>query len=174
MTRSALTQSVSDVLRQGLELLAIADAKTFQTVAPAPHSASIGQHYRHVLDHFICLADGILSGTIDYDSRSRNRRLETDRDAARETTDQLIDSLYRLTDSQLKTRFKVLYSVGYTNDEPLLIETVLAREIAFCVSHTIHHFAIIKLLCSEFGIALPEEFGVAPSTLKYRAERMSA
>lgn len=174
MNVSALITSVQDVLQQGLMLLTEVDEMTYKTVADAPHSASIGQHYRHVLDHFICLADGIASGVIDYDARSRNRDLETNRDAARETTIQLSNLFRSLSARQITANYKVLYSVGYSNNQALEIDTMLAREIAFCVSHAIHHFAIIRLVCAHFSIELPAEFGVAPSTLKYRAAQMSA
>ena len=174
MNGSALMASVHDVLEQGLLLLSKVDEITYQTVADAPHSASIGQHYRHVLDHFICLADGVATGTIDYDRRSRNRELETSLQSAGETTSQLHQLFWGLGAEIIGTRYKVLYSVGYSNDEALEIDTVLAREIAFCVSHAIHHFAIIRLVCSHFSIDLPTDFGVAPSTLKYRAAQLSA
>ena len=174
MKANALISSVHDVLQQGLMLLMEVDENTYRTIADAPHSASIGQHYRHVLDHFICLADGIAAGTIDYDRRSRNRELETSRDSARESTVQLSRLFGSLSERQILAGYKVLYSVGYSSDEAQEIDTVLAREIAFCVSHAIHHFAIIRLVCAHFYIELPEEFGVAPSTLKYRAARMSA
>ena len=174
MKTDGLIASVRDVLHQGLMLLMELDETTYKTVAGAPHSASIGQHYRHVLDHFICLADGIASGVIDYDARSRNRELETNRGSARETTIQLSTLFGSLGTSQVAAKYRVLYSVGYSNDEALEIDTLLAREIAFCVSHAIHHFAIIRLVCAHFSIALPSEFGVAPSTLKYRVAQMSA
>jgi hypothetical protein len=173
MNAHALITSVHDVFQQGMNLLSEVDEITYKTVAEAPHSASIGQHYRHVLDHFMCLADGIAAGIVDYDRRSRNHELETDLDAARETTALLSDLFGNLSDSQISAGYRVLYSVGYSSDAAQEIDTVLAREIAFCVSHAIHHFAIIRLACSHFSIQLPEEFGVAPSTLKYRAVQMS-
>ncbi len=174
MNCNALVQSVNDVLEQGLSLLASTDCETYRTVAPAPHSASIGQHYRHVLDHFICLADGIASGVIDYDARSRNRELETSREAAGDNTRNLIELFSSLSERELSTRYKVLYSVGYSDEEAQTIDTVLAREVAFCVSHAIHHFAIIRLVCSQFHMELPAQFGIAPSTLKYRAAQVGA
>lgn len=174
MNAGALTHSARDVLEQGLALLASTDDETYMTLVPAPHSASIGQHYRHVLDHFICLADGIATGVIDYDARGRNRELETKREAAAESTLNLLELFSSLTERDLSTEYKVLYSVGYTDEEAQTINTVLAREVAFCVSHAIHHFAIIKLVCSHFEMMLPEEFGVAPSTLKYRAAQAGA
>lgn len=174
MNSDALVNSVKDVLEQGLLLLETAGPDQYQVVAPAPHSASIGQHYRHVLDHFICLADGIVNRTIDYDSRTRDRRLELDRDAAKQSTQDLLNLFASLSQRELSSPYKVLYSVGYSEGEAQLIDTVLAREIAFCVSHAIHHFAIIRLVCSHFDLSLPVEFGVAPSTLKHRAAQVGA
>ena len=169
MNRTALLGSVEDVLTQALMFLDSVDQRRYSEVADAPHSASIGQHYRHVLDHFLCLADGIRTGQIDYDRRSRARELETDLSAARKRTCELLALFTTLDSDALSDRYTVLYSVGYSSDEAQQIDTTLAREVAFCVSHAIHHFAIIKLVCAHFSISVPDVFGIAPSTLKYRA-----
>jgi len=42
--------------------------------------------------------------------------------------------------------------------------STLARELAFVVSHTIHHQAIIGLLLALHGRTVPERFGHSPST----------
>ena len=42
--------------------------------------------------------------------------------------------------------------------------STLARELAFVVSHTIHHQAIIGVLLAIDGFAVPEQFGHSPST----------
>lgn len=169
MNRTALLGSVEDVLTQALRLLESVDQVYYSKVAGPPHSASIGQHYRHVLDHFLCLAEGVRTGQIDYDRRSRARELETDLSAARERTSELLKLFARLDSNALSERYTVLYSVGYSSDEAQQIDTTLAREVAFCVSHAIHHFAIIRLACAHFNVGVPDVFGIAPSTLKYRA-----
>jgi uncharacterized damage-inducible protein DinB len=174
MNTIALLGSVEDVLRQALALLDSLEAGRYSEIAGPPHSASIGQHYRHVLDHFLCLAEGLQNGQIDYDRRSRDRELETDLSAARAATSELLLRFTSLDSRALSARYKVLYSVGYSDDEAQQIETTLGREVAFCVSHAIHHFAIIKLVCAHFDLRLPDVFGVAPSTLKYRAALASA
>ena len=169
MNRVDLLGSVEDILTQALTLLDSVDQVCYSKVAGPPHSASIGQHYRHVLDHFLCLAEGIRNGQIDYDRRSRERELETNLNAARERTRELLTLFVRLDSRALGARYTVLYSVGYSSDEAQQIDTTLAREVAFCVSHAIHHFAIIKLVCAHFDVSVPDVFGIAPSTLKYRA-----
>jgi hypothetical protein len=40
----------------------------------------------------------------------------------------------------------------------------------FSISHAIHHYALISMICRYLGITLPEGFGVAPSTIHYRKE----
>lgn len=42
--------------------------------------------------------------------------------------------------------------------------STLARELAFVVSHTIHHQAIIGVLLAIHGHAVPERFGHSPAT----------
>ena len=42
------------------------------------------------------------------------------------------------------------------------------RELQFLLSHSVHHYAIIAMICGQHEIEVPEGFGVAPSTLKYR------
>jgi len=62
----------------------------------------------------------------------------------------------------------VIYNVSYTDDREVVpVSSTVAREIMFCVGHAIHHFAILKMLCAARSVALPYEFGVAPSTLRH-------
>ena len=45
------------------------------------------------------------------------------------------------------------------------------REVAYNLEHTIHHMALIKVgICEFTDILVPEGFGVAASTIKYRKE----
>ncbi|MGH9328927.1 MAG: hypothetical protein ACRD09_00665, partial [Vicinamibacterales bacterium] len=44
------------------------------------------------------------------------------------------------------------------------IESTVKRELAFLLSHTVHHNAIIALLLEQAGIAAPHRFGVAASS----------
>ncbi len=45
--------------------------------------------------------------------------------------------------------------------------STVRRELQFLLSHTVHHFALIAVLLERFEIAVPDDFGIAPSTLKY-------
>jgi uncharacterized damage-inducible protein DinB len=46
-------------------------------------------------------------------------------------------------------------------------ETSLGRELAFVLSHTIHHNALISVMAMLMGVSVPERFGYAPSTIAY-------
>ncbi len=169
----SLARATEDVLRQGLVLLLELNRESFAALAPEPYNASIGQHYRHVLDHFLCLESGVATGEIDYDNRERNRRLETDLDYARATTERLIQVFDRYDMELLSRPYIVRYSVGY-GTPPVNLPSVVARELAFCIGHAVHHYAIVRLLCDSVGVEVIPEFGVAPSTLKHRAEQMAS
>ena len=169
-----IVSAVEDVLQQGLALLAAMEATMYSLVLRSPYSASIGQHYRHVLDHFICLVTGLESGRVDYDERSRNRDIETDLVYARGITAMLLQQFQDLSLEVLDLPCEVVYSVGYRETEVDIIPSTIGREVAFSVGHAIHHFAIVRLLCAELGIAVPNEFGIAPSTLKHRSAQAAS
>jgi len=50
---------------------------------------------------------------------------------------------------------------------PALLESTLGRELAYVVSHTTHHSALIGCLVAGMGHQLPERFGYAAATLAW-------
>ena len=169
MTKS-LNIAVKDVLQQGCIFLDRIGDERYGRLLESPAGekpASLGAHYRHVLDHFICLAEGIRTGQVNYDQRRRNAQLESSVTCARLVTEGLIDELGGLSGEILQRECAVTYSVGYGETEAEAVRSNLAREVMFCVGHAIHHYAILRLLCVGVGMQLPYEFGVAPSTLKH-------
>ncbi len=171
MMTPSLNIAVKDVLQQGCTFLDRVSDEVYARLLEGTLAASLGAHYRHVLDHFFCLAEGIRTGQVNYDQRCRNPRLECSVAQARFATEELIDEFRSLTRDALLRECSVTYSVGYGESELELVRSNLAREVMFCVGHAIHHYAILKLLCAAEGVQLPYEFGVAPSTLKHlRAE----
>jgi hypothetical protein len=166
-----LNTAVKDVLQQGCIFLDCIGAETYSRPLAGPGegmpAAPLGAHYRHVLDHFLCLAEGIRTGQVNYDQRSRNPQLEKSVARARLVTEDLIDELGSLSRETLERKCAVTYSVVYGETEAEGVSSSLAREVMFCVGHAIHHYAILKLLCVGAGVRLPYEFGMAPSTLKH-------
>ena len=45
------------------------------------------------------------------------------------------------------------------------------RELQFLLSHTIHHYALIAVICNHLGVPLDPAFGVAPSTLRFQQQQ---
>lgn len=156
-----------DVLLQGLGLLFDLGDRTYSRVLAAPYKASIGQHYRHILEHFQCLIWGMRSGEINYDARQRNPRLESEVTYASIATCDVLRAIKNCSQETLARPCKVVHSVSYGAAQLTSVESNLAREMAYCTGHAIHHYAIIRLICSELGIDVPAELGFAPSTLKH-------
>jgi uncharacterized damage-inducible protein DinB len=170
---SVVVAAAEEVLLQGRALLAEVDPELYVIRAGDPFNASIGQHYRHVLDHFTCFLAGMTSDAIDYDMRSRSRELESNTEHARNVTEQLIQVLKATPTPAWERECNVVYTVGYGKQAPSVIASTLQRELAFCVSHSVHHYAIIRLLCAHLRVQVPSEFGIAPSTLKYRLAQLA-
>ncbi|MCM5530463.1 hypothetical protein [Parasegetibacter sp. NRK P23] len=128
--------------------------------------ASIGQHTRHIIEMMQCLAEGYLSGTVNYENRKRDLLLETCIQTAKDTLGKIEASL----PSQDKA---IQLEVRYHPDsqEHTVIQTNYFRELIYNIEHAIHHMAQIRTGVQEVApIELPSSFGVASSTLKYREQ----
>jgi uncharacterized damage-inducible protein DinB len=125
--------------------------------------SSIGGHVRHCLDHVAALLTGIDSGTLDYDRRQRGTAIETDRAAALDALRILRGRLDELPADVLDR--PITLSMMMTCDgAPIRVGTTAAREMAYVLSHTIHHNALIGVMVKILGGWLPDGFGYAPST----------
>jgi hypothetical protein len=166
MTHS-LNTAAGDVLRQGCSLLDRTSDEVYSRPLGGVFGGSLGAHYRHVLEHFVCLVEGIRTGEVNYDQRRRDPQLEGSVEHARMATKTLMDQLRTLSPDILQQKCVVIYRVGYGETGEEAVASNVAREVMFCVGHAIHHYAILRLLCAGAGVELPYEFGIAPSTLKH-------
>ncbi|HKO79847.1 MAG TPA: hypothetical protein VJU78_05600 [Chitinophagaceae bacterium] len=129
-------------------------------------NASIGQHVRHVVELFLCLENGYATGVVNYEKRKRDYKIESDKDFAI----QLIKDIYhRLERPNIDL---VMEAEDYENTSGIVaIPSNYYREIAYNLEHTIHHMALIRVGINEVSsVVLPDEFGVAYSTIKFRKE----
>lgn len=156
------------ILDQGGELLSLVRGTTYQQPSAVVFNASIGGHYRHCLDHFSSFLSGLVSGVVDYDQRERDPAIERDRDAARALTQNLRDRLAAVSPSALQLPVRVCGAVSYGPVRAPANESSAARELAYVIAHAIHHFALIAVIARLNGLALPADFGMAPSTLTHR------
>ena len=127
---------------------------------------TIGQHLRHIIEMFQCLENGYISGEVDYDKRTRDKRIETDKNFA-------LDLIQEIT-AQIGKENKSIHLLTYYDEfrvEPEIISSNYYREIAYNLEHTIHHMALIRIGLREIGdIKVDDSYGVASSTLKYRQQ----
>jgi uncharacterized damage-inducible protein DinB len=163
-----LADALDAVLLQGKDLLESLDQGEFTAPHAAGGGASIGAHYRHCLDHFRQLFAGLVSGVVDYDARTRESLLETDLKAAGSATETLMRSVHDLRKLDAENPLEVRCGVTYGHEEAGSASSTVGREMMFCISHTIHHYALIALLLRSVQREVPEGFGVAPSTLRHR------
>lgn len=131
--------------------------------------ATIGQHVRHILEFYDCLFAAKNQGFVNYDSRKRNLQLETDCSFAKNQIDEIINNL-----SSLESNKSIFLEGNYTSETTAntTISTTFGRELAYCLEHSIHHQALIKIGLHELKLEniINENFGVAPATIRYRKE----
>jgi hypothetical protein len=129
-------------------------------------NATIGQHVRHIIELFLCLDKGYDEGVVNYEKRKRDYRIETDKNFAAGLLKDIYNRLSR------PNKDIVLEAEDYGDTaEVVAIPSNYYREIAYNLEHTIHHMALIRVGINEVSaITLPDEFGVAYSTIKFRRQ----
>ncbi len=161
MTQTVIFSEAKEVLTQLMDTIGQLNADVYTQKIPLLGDSSIGEHTRHIIELFQQLNDGYQSGTVDYDQRKRDVRIQREIDVALECTAHLIAQLE-------KPDKRLLLSTVYNSHETEL-ETNYLRELMYNVEHCIHHQAIIKVALLYLGSAhVDENFGVAKSTLIYK------
>ena len=174
MNRSPLIESAIEILRQGETLLQTLDDDTYTRRLPAVFTSAIGGHYRHCLDHFQCLLDGVAVGEVNYDHRRRDARIENDRAFALAETRRLEEACARIPRAALELPLNVCSKVSYEGETPLVCASSYGRELMYGVAHAIHHYALLAVMCGLLRVRVPFGFGIAPSTLQHQAEQEKA
>jgi hypothetical protein len=127
---------------------------------------------RHIVEFYQAFLEGIASYHIDYDARRRDPAMERSRSAASAA----IVAIIRELRSCPALRFNAIVWVRMEAApiaaiaEPFM-ESSIDRELQMLSSHTIHHFALIAMTLRLHGVAMPPDFGMAPSTLRYQTAR---
>jgi uncharacterized damage-inducible protein DinB len=159
---SAVLDALKGQLSSLRGLVATIPEHTFRA-APSGSSGSVGEHVRHCLDHVRALTAAVNADEFSYDSRLRGTLVETDPAAAIEEIDRLVQALDNLKDEALSRRLS-LRTLICRGSAPVSVRTTLEREAAFVVQHTIHHCATMAVLLERMRVAVPHDFGYAPST----------
>ena len=166
MTETApLIQLNLDFLDQGAHLISELSDDTYTATQPDLYTSSVGDHFRHILEHYLQFVAGVDDELIDYDARKRDERLSTDRQVAGTTIDQIKQSLNRLPNLDCPIQVNMASSrAGLISP---LTNSSLCRELQYLQAHTIHHYALIAMILKLNGVQPGTEFGIAPSTLRH-------
>ena len=156
------------LLRQGMDALARMERAQFID-SPRVDASPIGAHFRHVIEHYQAFLSGLDGGQVDYDARPRDRALEEEPALAVAAAESIAERLETLGELP---RWRQLFinaasDAGLSDGHDWAASTV-GRELGFLLSHTIHHYALIRMLAADHGMTLDPEFGVAPATLRHR------
>lgn len=159
-----LQKPIEDVFIQLSDVLEKLSDEQYTKQSDILFKATIGQHVRHIIELFQCLEKGYAEGTVNYEKRKRDYRIETDKDFAAFLLRKLFRNMKR------PNKAITLEAEDYNETiETVRIPSNYFREIAYNLEHTIHHMALIRVGVNEVSdIILPDEFGVAYSTIKYR------
>lgn len=140
-------------------LILLLDNKQYNQKIIYLGNASIGSHTRHIIELFKCVMDGYAEAKVDYINRQRNLLLETERQLALEQLELMI--------RQIVQPDKPIYLLTECGTAVI---TSFYREVVYNAEHTVHHLALIKVALREMGLDITsDDFGMAASTIKYRA-----
>jgi uncharacterized damage-inducible protein DinB len=165
-----VVQPLIDLLHQLFDLVESLSNEAYTRKPVGVVSSSIGGHVRHNLDHVQAFLLGLRAGEVNYDHRDRGTDVERDRLAALGEILRLKQELTAFAWQDVPHLIKLTALV--TPDRPAMTSlTSPDRELAFVVSHTVHHNAIIGIMAKLLGADLPAEFGYAPSTIAHQRSR---
>ncbi|HEY1018627.1 MAG TPA: hypothetical protein VGE25_06510 [Sediminibacterium sp.] len=160
-----IQEAIGHVFVQLQDVLANISSSQYRQASQRLSGATIGQHVRHVIELFLCLETGYAHGVINYEKRNRDIQIETDKTMAAD----LLQNLYTRI-GKADTSLLLAFSGDSSAEATITISTNYYRELLYNLEHTVHHMALIRVAVAEVSdLLLPDGFGVASSTLKYRA-----
>ncbi|MEK9612728.1 MAG: DinB family protein [Flavobacteriaceae bacterium] len=141
------------------------DSKSFSQKNKTLFGASIGEHFRHIIEFYMCCFEQTGESRVNYDLRKRDKQLELDIRKGIQTLDQILMKLDRLNGKR-----NHMLIMDNSLDSKSTIQTSLFRELTYCMDHCIHHQSLIKIALLEQGLVhlVDQNFGVAFSTQNYR------
>jgi uncharacterized damage-inducible protein DinB len=165
-----IQKAIQNVFAQLSDTLQQLSNDEYTQKCPALFNATIGQHARHIIELFICLEQGYEKGLINYEKRKRDYTIESGKAVAIELLQQIPSRFYTRDKNLL---LEAVYDEN--SNDTIIISTNYFRELVYNLEHTVHHMALIRVGINEVSaIKVPEEFGVASSTIKYKRRAQAA
>lgn len=161
----SLIQSNLETLQEGAALLDRLTPTQFTASQQPAFLATIGAHYRHLLEHYRCFLEQLHSAQICFDARARELKLERDLPYARRVMAQVIQELAALDTDSLNAAIMI-------SDQQTCkpVQSSVARELLFLQAHSVHHYALIAAMARMQGVKTAPDFGVAVATKAFNDE----
>lgn len=167
MSTSALIAYNVAYLEQALGLIDDVTDEQYTECRPPFFNSGIGEHLRHIVEHYQCFLAGLDERRIDYDGRKRDRDISGHREHARSVIRELIAAFKSRLVSDFDVQVRLDGSSDHADVDPWSRSTT-RRELQYLQAHTVHHYALIAFILRLQGSEPSAEFGVAPSTLRHR------
>lgn len=174
MENQSIVTSLMDVLEQERKLLVKLSPGVYTAAGKGPFKSSIGAHIRHNLDHFTSFFAGLPEGRVDYEKRRRDDGIARSCEQALADIERHLAALQALENQADRGPLLVREESDSAAENLRWLESSVGRELQFLLGHTVHHHAIIALLLTQQEVALPEGFGVAPSTQRHERKTAAA
>lgn len=159
-----------EIINQLIDLLNDIDSVVYRDSLRPLHYSTVGQHVRHIVEFYQCLLKGRIDELVNYDARERNIQIEVDKDFTIELLEDVKKQL-----NNLKTDYPLSLRTQFGAEQAVDVLSSFYRELTYLIEHTIHHLAIIKIGLNEMypEIKIPQNFGVAHSTIRFRVHTNS-
>lgn len=160
-----LRKTTAEIITQLLDITKELKNEEYALSLELLHGSSIGKHIRHIIEFYDCLLKGYESGTVDYDAREHNALLENDKLLA----SQALENIKHRVEANEEKVLTLLVNFSDDATAASSVSSTYHRELIYNIEHVVHHAAIIKIALRNFfpAIVIPENFGVAYSTVKF-------
>ncbi|ALL06932.1 hypothetical protein AQ505_16395 [Pedobacter sp. PACM 27299] len=159
-----LRKPISSLFIQMKNMLELLTDQQYTEKIGMMSNSSIGDHIRHVIEFYLELNRGYSSGNVNYDLRKRDNVIESNKDFALLKLEEIMLSLDK-PDRQLE----LSGSYALVAETSFTVPSSYHRELIYNLEHTIHHMALMRIAVAKISlIQLPEYFGLAVSTIKYK------
>ena len=166
--------SAIDILNQPKEYLNNISDSLYAEKQSLLSGSSIGEHTRHFIEFFQCLiAQSNEQMSINYDKRVRNKLIEENSSYALDQIEEIQRQLGDWADEKGMNEICKIETI-FDSDQILSLDTTIERELLYNIEHAIHHLAIIKIGLKNINapLELSDDFGVAKSTMVFRAQKI--
>lgn len=156
-----IKETIHQILNQLCSILSQLNDDEYTKELLVLNNQTIGKHSRHIIEFFQAIINA--ENYISYDERKRDIGLETSVTYTLNCISDIKDKFLSINPDQA-ILFKQLIGETYINTQ-----SSIGREMVYCIDHSIHHFAIIKIaLKDSFSqVTITEDFGIAYSTINY-------